>query len=265
MSCHGGAFHARRHIAESSFSFDNRANLKLCGAIGTSVRDLDHCLLKRARAKIGRVLGMASTQINRLQAANIHDRIVHALSHYREPEPGKWHSPLWQVARACKKFPCLRKLDGYQCWLEVRQIYRWERLRDADTRLILEDDVATAWAAAWDNVRVLPGESLLSAALREADANPVVPPLARSPFYGRFLSLCAVLGRRHGKKICIGVERWAKLLNVRTMTISQWRRWAVKDEILEQTQAHSHSAHRATEFRVVLERLPLRCNVHPDR
>jgi hypothetical protein len=126
----------------------------------------------------------------------------------------------------------------------------------ADSCLENEEDVAAAWASAWDKIRYLPGETLLDAALREADDNPVAPPRDRSQGYTRFLSLCAVLARTREGQIIIGIERWAELFCVRPNTLSTWRQWAVQDGILQMTRAHSHAARRATEYHVLLDGLP---------
>ena len=130
------------------------------------------------------------------------------------------------------------------------------KLQNAPRRAADEEDVAAAWASAWDRIRYLPGETLLDAALRDADNSPVVPPCERTPGYGRFLGLCAVLARLRGEEISIGVERWAELLHVRPNTISIWRQWAVEDGVLQLIRPHCHPARRATEYRVLLDRLP---------
>ena len=41
--------------------------------------------------------------------------------------------------------------------------------------------------------------------------------------------LCAAGTHLLGQEISIGVDRWAKLLRVRPMTVSRWREWSVED------------------------------------
>lgn len=188
--------------------------------------------------------------------------IREALDAYREPDEQtmkrgrEWWSPLWQVVRAVKGYCRDMGLDGFDSWRQVRTLVGVKRFIDADSRLLCEEDAAAAWADAWEKVRYLPGESLLEAALRGANANPVSPPRDRGPGYALFLALCAFLSRQNGEAIGIPLERWAELLNVRTMTMSTWCQWAVADGILALTCQYSHARRRAREYRVSLDRIP---------
>jgi hypothetical protein len=195
----------------------------------------------------------------RAQIEDLRSFLLTELENYLEPtsfEAGAWWSPLWHVVRASKVHPSLQERDGFESWRAVRNIVPLKFFLEADSRLADEEDVAAAWASAWDRIRYLPGETLLDAALRDADNSPVVPPCERTPGYSRFLALCAVLARLRGEEISIGVERWAELLHVRPNTISIWRQWAVEDGVLQLIRPHCHPARRATEYRVLLDRLP---------
>lgn len=191
--------------------------------------------------------------------------VLKALEEYVEPESTDgtgWHSPLWQVVRTVKGAFEWKNVDGLKSWRTVSSVVEVENFIEADSRLFDEEDAAAAWANAWDKVRFLPGETLLDAALREADANPVVPPRDRGKGYGRFLSLCAMLARECPTapcgfgEICIPVERWGELLDVRPNTVSVWRQWAIQDGALELSQPHSYSGRRAAEFAVRFDILP---------
>jgi len=196
----------------------------------------------------------------RAQWAELQQLILAALDDYIEPEDHSgtdWWSPLWQVVRTCKAHPLLQDLDGFESWSVVRRLVPLDRFLRADSRLDGEEDVAASWATAWDKIRYLPGEKLLDAALREAEANPVMPPRERTPGYSRFLALCAALARGREGQISIGLEKWADQLGVNFKTVSAWRQWAVEDGVLVLTREHSHVSRRAAEYFVVLDRLPL--------
>jgi|GEM_PF-3095877 len=108
-----------------------------------------------------------------------------------------------------------------------------------------EEDFLQLFSSAWDKVRILPGEDLLGAALRQADAvklglRPEHVERA-TPGYVRFISLaghlCVALDSNLIKLPCREV---AKALGVRHATVSSYRQQAVSEGYMTEVQPHRY-------------------------
>jgi hypothetical protein len=209
--------------------------------------------------------------VTKQERIELRDLVLNALNEQRcknedyDPASDHWASPLWHAIRTVKGVLDYQGLDGMESWELIRSLVPLDAILDASATLHgccpeTEDDAAAEWASAWDKIRYLPGETILDAALRQADLDPVVPPRYRGDGYARFLAVCKVLASGQGGKIAIPEEKWAALLRVRVMTISQWRKWAVNDGILTVSCPHSRANKRATEFQADLAKVP-----HPSQ
>jgi len=161
----------------------------------------------------------------------------------------KWSSLVFVVARQMRGHPVLSKCDGWTAWSVVQQIVDWEDL--AEDECVTEEDVAVAYASAHDAVKFLPGETLLSAAAREAEQQPLTPPQPRSKGYKKFLAMVAACARKmQSAQIAIPIEAWGEALHVRPATVSSYRKWAVEDGLLVLTHEYSLAARRANIYDV---------------
>ena len=117
----------------------------------------------------------------------------------------------------------------------------------------LDDETAyTEFVRTWPKVRIEVGETLLSAALRQAELYPLKTQRGAKramPKYERFVSfalwMLALRGQRRSWLPCRAV---AEALQTTPRIVSFWRAFALADGILQVTE--EHHARKATEFAV---------------
>jgi hypothetical protein len=99
-------------------------------------------------------------------------------------------------------------------------------------------------------VRVPDGKSLLELAIERAREHPLEPIVRHSPAYRRFISIAGHLQRARapGQTIQLGVEKIGKILEVDPKMVSQYRKWAVEECILQQVRKHNTAAGLTAEF-----------------
>jgi hypothetical protein len=125
------------------------------------------------------------------------------------------------------------------------------------------EDIYFEFVSNWDAVRYRVGETPLENAVVKADAFPLTPQRAtgRRAFlvgYGRFVSIAGWLQVTMGNRsILLPVDMLARILHVVPMTISRYRKAAVKDGLLRVVCAHVYSKGQATEFRFNVAAFPV--------
>lgn len=99
-------------------------------------------------------------------------------------------------------------------------------------------------------VRIPAGKTLLDVAKENAKQGPLEPLVRHSPTYCRFISIAGHLQRARapGQTIQLGVEKFGRILGVDPKMVSQYRKWAVEDGILELVKKHNTAAALASEF-----------------
>ncbi len=180
-----------------------------------------------------------------------------AVQDYSEWQPGEpWRSPLFTVARALKRHPAMRDMDGVDALRIVSAIVSWQEFADLDSRLVSEDDVETAFISAWSAVRFASGEDLLTLAIAESAWAQVPLKVDRGRGYERFIRVAFALGGLLAEPgqdqiIAIPQERWARALGVERHTIACWCRWAQADGFLKLAVEYSKPHCRARRFRLI--------------
>ncbi len=198
-----------------------------------------------------------------LRAAYEYDRAYpQSTDHY------EFHSPMFQFARLAKGHPDFAEHDAIDaletvefhmsCWNDDdarRNV--WEQYFEDEGTV---EDLRTDFMNSWESIRFLPGCSPLVNALRKGDVDPLSPPAERGEGYRRFVSLAGWLQAVNPEAaIMLPVKSLAELLSVAPHTISVYRKWAVKDELLRELKAAirpTSGAGRATEFRFAIEKYP---------
>jgi hypothetical protein len=152
----------------------------------------------------------------------------------------------------------LASLDGNSAFDELEPIFKnWE---PDWWHVFFEhrswDKAYDDFVGSWDNVRYTPGASPLDNALRRSEDAPIEIPGSRSPGYAKFVSLAVALQEQSGDRpIFLPVEKMAKLLGTEKMTISRYRKQALRTGVLHQVKRHTFSAAsgrgEATEFHCV--------------
>jgi hypothetical protein len=130
---------------------------------------------------------------------------------------------------------------------------------DALDRLLVHSDSGDTRAdfiAAWDRVRIVPGDTPWSAAEKSARAHPLIPNFRPSAKYVRFISFAGGLQRvaRPGAPIILPCERFASTLGVSARMVSEYRHWAIARGLLHVVREHNRASGEATEFRFALDR-----------
>jgi len=144
----------------------------------------------------------------------------------------------------------------------AREVYRLSAL--VSEFFPCEEDFLQQFSAAWQRVRIIPGEDLLSAAVRQADQAPLLlrKELVETTPAGfkRFISFCAYLCvSLDSTLIKVPCREVAQALGVQRNTVSSYRQDAEKYGYLTQVRPHRYQPSgkgEATLFRFALELWP---------
>jgi hypothetical protein len=200
--------------------------------------------------------------------------VTEALAASSDELVGMGYMSVFHFARGLKawglRFPDAQPVTGEDAAEFVEK--RFERARkaqastgeDAWDALDLETDsgdVRGEFVAAWDSIRVPAGQTLWEAAEQNARNDPYIPEnRAKNAKYVVFVSIAAHLQRAlpPGENIALPVGKLATILKVSEKMVSQYRAWAVTDELLKEVVPYSREKKRATRFRFALEKFPAR-------
>lgn len=165
------------------------------------------------------------------------------------------HSEQWDFARACRNHPDLVGLDGIAGLSKIVDVL-------GDAGIELEESDREDIVQSWDAVRVQLGESVVSQALKDAEANPlkVSPEQFVSKGYERFISYAGWLQVARGNRVIIlPVAKVAEVLfgdATHKMRVSRYRSWAVKHEFLKCCWIGNRAKRQADRFWFDVSRFP---------
>jgi hypothetical protein len=190
--------------------------------------------------------------------------------HEREDEQAGWTTPLFYFVRLIKAHPTAGKASVQAVLAEIERVMvGWRHGLSREKRALHDawlawlevsrEDAHAEFFGAWEKVRYLPGRSPLANALEQAERFPsfgLRPEVKakRPPGYERFISLAGWLQVGMGNSyILLPVEEVAEVLEVKTATVSRYRRWAVEDGYLKEVEGYERPGKghkgKATVFR----------------
>lgn len=201
-------------------------------------------------------------------------RVVAAVQRSREEnqkaeDEHRWISPLWEFTRHMKGDRSLKSLAAWDALTRVELALREIVPREGGYEDVWYScfgqeaaDSQAEFVHCWDEVRLLPDSTPMQSALAMAEAYPVKMPEGSCPLpdYRSLITLAVHLQLtvRDGN-IFLPCELLAEQLNVSAMTISRFRRMAVKEGLIIEISAsefRSNGQSRATEFRVNRAKFP---------
>ncbi|MGE5609475.1 MAG: hypothetical protein ACM359_09485 [Bacillota bacterium] len=186
-------------------------------------------------------------------------------------EEGRHHTPLFWFVWPLKGHPELEHLGAKAAWVQVDAIVEgWpcKRRKTFDAWAHWLDlarvDAQAEFMGVWRGIRFLPGQAPLPIALEKAREMPLrlKPEILdqRPDGYAFFISVAGWLQVSMGEQnILLPCRRLAKNLGVSEMTISRYRRDALKDGYVRQIKEHvfrSRGESESTEFQFDLARFP---------
>jgi hypothetical protein len=171
-----------------------------------------------------------------------------------------WFTDLWSFTRLIKGHPSMTGKSAIEAADSVQQIFLeldpyetdpWARWLQSDS-----GDPRMEFVHTWGKIKYKPGYSPLNAAIEQEDQEPWNPPPqyeVPTEKYRRFLGIARQLQIIMGdRNIFLPCEKVAAAMGVDPMTISRYRRWAIKDRLLIVQREHKFrgkGAGEATEFR----------------
>lgn len=210
-------------------------------------------------------LGLTDFIFCAVEASMAHNRRLHAAR--------KWESPLFQLVRLLRTHRDLKSATAPEAWQAVAKVMQgWQDDFKRRGRSVVSvwdeyfgigtDEAQAEMLDSWDKVRYLPGLSPLQSAAEMSEQMPVIisdeKRLERGAAYERFVSLAGWLQVTVGdRNILLPVKEIAVMFKMTTMTISRFRRNAIKDGFLDEIKASEFKKHKATEFRFHVERVPI--------
>jgi hypothetical protein len=164
-----------------------------------------------------------------------------------------WQTPAWDFGRFAKAHPLLVDLDENRALLEVnsaigRRFWRDQlRMSTADAEM--------AFDSVWVECRAVPGYDPLAVAILEAKKFPAAADHNGPAGYTTFLQIAQSLQRQlPTSSFMLPCHKLAPLLACQPMTISRYRKKAIRDGRLKIVKNHSYRSMgkgEATEFHYI--------------
>ena len=176
-----------------------------------------------------------------------------------------WRTPLWEFCRVAKGHPALIGLTAAQALAVVEQWLKTLK-RPAETGawqhffpdVGINEDARMEFISVWQNVRYIRGYTPLDNAIEKAKLTQLRPRNCPTAGYRFFVSLAYWLQRTMGSRsILLPCHLIAEKLGLAAMTISRYRRLALKHGLLKIVETHRYSSEgsgEATQFRFNLTR-----------
>lgn len=150
-------------------------------------------------------------------------------------------SPMFEFARCLRAEPSFAGLDADTALTRIQAVMQQSCDSTLAERLSIHDDPEISFLVAWDQV-VAPG--VFEHAVALAKSKP-----AGSKF-GLFVAICAHLQELSGDvPIIVPVRKFAEVIGVSAVTISTYRKHAIRRGILKLVKKHSREDRLATKFR----------------
>ena len=180
-----------------------------------------------------------------LQAAHLND--------LRGKTEHQWQTPAWDFGRFAKAHPLLVNLDENRALVEIKTVIGCEFWTDhlqMDTA-----DAEMAFDSVWVECRAVPGYDPLTVAILEAKRSaPVADPHVPAG-YTIFLKIARSLQQQlPASSFMLPCHKLAPILACQPMTISRYRKKAIRDGLLKIVKTHSYCSvgkGEATEFQFV--------------
>ncbi len=217
---------------------------------------------------------------------DVYEMALAALGWMQENEPNRpaWQTGVFDFERFLKASPRFDGIDAKSALKTVEDVFDhwakdhkfkgrkadriaqiWLRFFDADA-----DDAREEFIDAWERIRLVPGRTPLEQARRQALERPIEfrdgMLTCDTEGYRDFLSLAGWLQVAVGSaEILLPVEKIAVLLGCKHMSVSRYRRWAIKDGFLREVEAYQVKQRKATKFLFDVRRVPMLSDVaHAD-
>jgi hypothetical protein len=177
-----------------------------------------------------------------LQAAHLDD--------LRVKTDDQWQTPAWDFGRFAKAHPHLFHLDENRALIEIKRVIGrgfWTDHLDMDTA-----DAEMAFDSVWVECRAVPGYDPLTVAVLEAKRSaPATDPTVPAG-YTVFLNIARSLQQQlPASSFMLPCHKLAPMLACQPMTISRYRKKAIRDGHLKIVKTHSYRSAgkgEATEF-----------------
>src|ERR1700722_8266374 len=180
-----------------------------------------------------------------LQAAHLDD--------LREHTEQQWQTPAWDFGRFAKAHPLLVHLDENRALVEIERTIG--RTFWTDHLHMEAADAEMAFDCVWIECRAVPGYDPLTVAILEAKEAPAVEDHTLPAGYRTFLKVAQSLQRQlPTSSFMLPCHKLALMLACQPMTISRYRKKAIRDGYLKIVKSHSYRSvgkSEATEFQFV--------------
>jgi hypothetical protein len=168
----------------------------------------------------------------------------------RERTEHQWQTPAWDFGRFAKAHPLLVNLDENRALVEIKKAIGWDFWID---HLRMDTvDAEMAFDSAWVECRAVPGYDPLTVAILEAKRSASVADHNVPAGYTTFLKLARSLQRQlPASSFMLPCHKLAPILACQPMTISRYRKKAIRDGHLKIVKKHSYRSvgkGEATEF-----------------
>jgi hypothetical protein len=168
----------------------------------------------------------------------------------RKQTEHEWQTPAWDFGRFAKAHPLLVNLDENRALVEIKralgQNFWTDHLRMGTA------DAEMAFDSAWVECRAVPGYDRLTVAILEAKKSPPVADPNVPAGYTIFLKIARSLQRQlPASSFMLPCHKLAPILECQPMTISRYRKKAIRDGHLIVVKNHSYRSvdkGEATEF-----------------
>jgi hypothetical protein len=168
----------------------------------------------------------------------------------RKQTEHEWQTPAWDFGRFAKAHPLLVNLDENRALLEIKRALGrefWTTHLHMGTA-----DAEMAFDSAWVECRAVPGYDRLTVAILEAKKSPPSADPHVPAGYTIFLKIAQCLQRQvPASSFLLPCHKLAPVLACQPMTISRYRKKAIRDGYLKVVKTHSYRSvgkGEATEF-----------------
>ena len=172
------------------------------------------------------------------------------LDTFRKQTEHEWQTPAWDFGRFAKAHPLLINLNENRALIEIKKVlgqnFWTDHLRMGTA------DAEMAFDTVWVECRSVPGYDRLTIALREAKEAPLMEDPNLPAGYTIFLKIALSLQRQlPASSFMLPCHKLAPILDCQPMTISRYRKKAVRDGHLKIVKNHTYRSEGkgdATEF-----------------
>jgi hypothetical protein len=177
------------------------------------------------------------------------------LDTFRKQTEHEWQTPAWDFGRFAKAHPLLIHLNENRALIEIKKVLGQNFWTD---HLHMETaDAEMAFDTVWVECRSVPGYDRLTIAFLEAKEAPLMADPNLPAGYTVFLKIARSLQRQlPASSFMLPFHKLAPILQCKPMTISRYRKKAIRDGHLKIVKNHTYrSAGKgdATEFQFLSE------------